>query len=555
MRTLFTFLLIVLSQQGTCIQLFIDLQPFDSSSRTDQKDFQVNINPLVRGIKEGETLEFSLPDNPDNHYQVNRVFNTRLGHTIIIAKGYQPYELSVLTLSSDGRVVGMLQSHKSYQLTRKQGLQILRESFLEGRCKKPREFLTKNQKEKLNEADLRSSELLEYADPTNLTKAEIDIFAYYQNEMEDPLMKIDQAFAVANLAYNDSGILIELRLAGALPTALPEDGLWYDVPLLFISSEKPPFKNVGEILSRTGADFVTSFWIRSDNTTPTGGAEPCGAAMLAKNWANPDRPNLTFHTSSAIGCPLDHTFAHEIGHNLGSMHGLPVDESTDFGIFSYSVGYRKTNLFSTVMSYGTLTEPVVGRFSSPDVVCASDEAGIAHACGVEIGSEDEADNVTSHNQVRFLASAIRDPRSSELKIESNVSPATTCKPVDASNSSLMQWRETGLVNASSDSTIPIACPISFQTFNAVSVPLRHSSIVELHNNSTSSSEVECSIHQYVGERFIETVSNTNMVMGKSLFKYAFGELQSYSPDLSNYTITCDLPPQTAITSIETRAVY
>ena len=93
--------------------------------------------------------------------------------------------------------------------------------------------------------------------------------------------------------------------------------------------------------------------------------------------------------------------AHELGHNMGSMHDRQTVSSQGggTGAYPYSFGSGQAGSFGTVMSY---ISPVVGKFSSPDITCSTSKL----PCGVAASdSAKSADNALSLNNTRNAVSA------------------------------------------------------------------------------------------------------------------------------------------------------
>jgi hypothetical protein len=84
---------------------------------------------------------------------------------------------------------------------------------------------------------------------------------------------------------------------------------------------------------------------------------------------------------------VDQTFAHELGHNMGSHHDAET-AGGDYGAYAYSRGYRltvsSTSGFATVMAYSDGPQTQLNRFSNPAAA-----ACMARPCGVA-GSSDNA---------------------------------------------------------------------------------------------------------------------------------------------------------------------
>ena len=98
---------------------------------------------------------------------------------------------------------------------------------------------------------------------------------------------------------------------------------------------------VHQIRNNVGADFVALL---------TTGENYCGIAWLMK-------PESVSFASSAfsvtdVGCISHHTFAHELGHNMGLSHDRVTSKNNE-GVKPYSFGYRNcgTGGYHTIMAY------------------------------------------------------------------------------------------------------------------------------------------------------------------------------------------------------------
>lgn len=105
---------------------------------------------------------------------------------------------------------------------------------------------------------------------------------------------------------------------------------------------------------------------------------------------------------------IEHTFSHEIGHNLGNTHNR--EDSSGQGAYSYSYGYRYTSAsgvkYRDIMSYDS--EPAsygfLPYFSTP-LVTPSQTPG--RPIGLAAGNTGEADCARSMDQSAFEISAFR----------------------------------------------------------------------------------------------------------------------------------------------------
>jgi hypothetical protein len=159
---------------------------------------------------------------------------------------------------------------------------------------------------------------------------------------------IATAIADANTAYGRSGIAATLRLAAAVELTGYVESADMSNDLTFLRSNG----GVATARNSSGADLVALIVASS-----TGGA--CGIGYLG--------PSASYaHSVTARTCIVgNYTFAHEVGHNLGSHHA-PEDGAS--GAWkSYGYGYKDyTANFRTVMAYAPGAR--ILNFSNPDVL-------------------------------------------------------------------------------------------------------------------------------------------------------------------------------------------
>ncbi len=209
--------------------------------------------------------------------------------------------------------------------------------------------------------------------------------------------RLNEFIAMANQAYIDSQINITLRLvhseevlynnANSNSDAL--DALTYGTGV---------FSNVHTLRRSYGADLV--MLIRPYDTDSHSG---CGMAWLngyggydISLYADKGFSVVSEGTDGYYYCD-DFTFAHELGHNMGSHHDR--EHASDMGAYYYSYGYGETwgNAFGTIMSYYS---PTLGYFSNPDISRCNGQP-----CGIAVTEINSANNALSMNNTRAQVAA------------------------------------------------------------------------------------------------------------------------------------------------------
>ncbi len=174
-----------------------------------------------------------------------------------------------------------------------------------------------------------------------------------------------------NTAYANSGVTPRLRLVGAELLDYTESG--------DLSVDLSRFQNASD-------GFIDAVHTRRNQLgadlamlvvgATAGGACGVGYVMTGLSSAF---ASYAF-TVTAYSCiSPNYTFAHELGHNMGSAHA-PEDGSGQGSLYPYSFGYKHpSNLFRTVMAYncGGAGCPRVLHFSNPNVSYSGAPTGTA----------------------------------------------------------------------------------------------------------------------------------------------------------------------------------
>lgn len=167
-----------------------------------------------------------------------------------------------------------------------------------------------------------------------------------------------QAVDTANTTYLNSKIRQRLRLVGAEETAIEQTGL--------LGSELTAVRTdaaVRTLREQYKADLVAVISNSNDN---------CGVGYLMGSGSSANGFSVTSRTC-AVGSL---SFAHELGHNMGSQHN---PENGDGAFYSYGYGHYVDGVFRTVMSYvnqcpsGCLRRPF---FSNPELSYGGFSTGV-----------------------------------------------------------------------------------------------------------------------------------------------------------------------------------
>lgn len=191
----------------------------------------------------------------------------------------------------------------------------------------------------------------------------------------------------ANQAYIDSKIKLSLRVVAKLLIDY-SDANANDQALSDLSAGQDAFATVADLRKRYAADLVTlirPFNYQAQVNCGSAWVNGANGGALTKDQGFSVVSDGTDSGGSAYYCS-DYTLAHELGHNMGSVHDR---QHSDFpGKFPYSYGYGVAGQFGDIMSY---YNPVLGYFSSPNLSYHGQPLGKAD------NAPDAADNVTSLN--------------------------------------------------------------------------------------------------------------------------------------------------------------
>jgi hypothetical protein len=224
----------------------------------------------------------------------------------------------------------------------------------------------------------------------------LDVFIYFDEDLSSPKLVIDYLIEYTNDIYDVMGLELQFQVAGTQKIDIAED-VQSEKVLQDIRERNSPFTDLDKRIASSGADLI--HYVRGEDTI----SDECGIANLSVRYGiGLKEGNAGITNFRAEGCRADrdHTFTHEIGHNLGSSHNREEYDTDPGGAYEYSFGSRVSGEYRTIMSYGDgSTFPLYGTFSWPEARCS----GIP--CGVSVNKSDSADNRRSINNTKRLVTA------------------------------------------------------------------------------------------------------------------------------------------------------
>lgn len=218
----------------------------------------------------------------------------------------------------------------------------------------------------INDDPSRSRQTLKtVAAATEENPTSIDVMVLYTPAAEEAMggqigtqNTIQLALDEANLGFSNSNVHVRFELVYAHKVDLEEKAFSFsDMLSLLTNKEDSQLDEIHQLRDYYGADVVSMIVDRPllcgktyQNQTPDLSFEPYAFSVI--------------HYSCATGY---YSFAHEIGHNLGSQHD--TKNASQQGIFPHSYGYQDpSDRFRTIMAYNCSNSCLrINQWSNPNI--------------------------------------------------------------------------------------------------------------------------------------------------------------------------------------------
>jgi hypothetical protein len=239
---------------------------------------------------------------------------------------------------------------------------------------------------------------------------------------------IQNAVQMANQAYQNSKIGITLNLVGLQEIAYVETGKIDNSLAHLQGTSDGKMDSVHKLRDSVGADVVSL--VAEDSST-------CGIAWSMRTESASNA--ATAFNVIKPSCLSQHSLAHEIGHNQGSMHDR--ESTSNLGVFPYSYGFRRCvsdgTGFRTVMGYTCSGAKRVAWFSNPNVNYNGYPTGVSY----ESKPSTSADNARSMNNTADTVAAFRSGGGSTIAPTAPPAPSSLTVTATSSTSVTVRWSD------------------------------------------------------------------------------------------------------------------
>ena len=182
--------------------------------------------------------------------------------------------------------------------------------------------------------------------------------------------QIRESVAFTNQAYANTGLALRINLVGTREITYTENGSCSTALDRITNATDGVMDDVPALRDQTGADLVSLWVLRGD----------CGgvAWIMNRNDQSFARNAYSVTITESPTFWRNISFAHELGHNMGSAHDRA---NSNAGLFPYSFGYQSTEaqpFFRDIMAYQCANAdcPTQPYFSSPDILVLGRPIGL-----------------------------------------------------------------------------------------------------------------------------------------------------------------------------------
>lgn len=277
--------------------------------------------------------------------------------------------------------------------------------------------------------------------PVLATNAVIDVLVVYTQGTADlyggdPTTRINQIFQVTNQIYADSGVNLEVRLAGLLKVNYTDDNSAETALQDITYNRVAAFNGVNAAREEYKADMVILYRPYKNSHGS------CGVAWVGGQGTNGNFPSAQYkgfmYSHIAINSCGDYVTAHELGHNMGLKHSRKQDGTG--GTFHYALGYGVVNLFTDIMAYQSefnvdYWDGKLYKFSNPEITCKGVPCGVDRNNTTSGADARHALNVTGPQIANFYVGASASSSSAASSVQSSSRSSSVSSVAQSSSSS------------------------------------------------------------------------------------------------------------------------
>lgn len=290
--------------------------------------------------------------------------------------------------------------------------------------------------------------LMTAAWPVQAANNVIDVLVVYTKGVADayagnPTTRINQLFQVSNQIYLDSGVDLEIRVAGTLMVDYTDDNTAETALNDITFNRHEAFKKVNAAREAARADMVI-FYRPFKAIHGNCGLAWVGGMDSEGDFSNPQYKNYMYSHIAFNGCG-DFVTAHELGHNMGLRHSRKQEGKG--GTFHYALGYGVVNKFTTIMAYQSVFnvdywKGIVYKFSNPELTCKGLPCGVDRNDTVNGADASYALNITAPQIANFYPAL---PSSASSSVNSSSAMSMQSSSVSSQSSVIETYPE--VVNA------------------------------------------------------------------------------------------------------------